>query len=207
MTLNFTDLALAIIVIFGLVGWLRGARRAIFTTFCIFFSMITVIFISPDLIRVLARLGIVFTPSTNSDLFKTALFLFTVCIAQLGTSRLIVGQSGGPTTRRQRLIGFCLGLFNGFLIVANVVRYADPYLRTIVDHRTGGWTWHLTLPYVDRTGGQAITLGFRDSSLTITPSPVLTIYNTLPTALILLFAFLIVVFVGTVYGRVFRRNS
>jgi hypothetical protein len=84
------------------------------------------------------------------------------------------------------------------------VRYADPYLQTAVDSRTGGWTWHIPFLHLAHPDSSTLAIGIEQTPLTITPSPLLKIYNSLPTALILLFAFLVFVFVGTVYGRVVR---
>src|SRR5262249_25648545 len=132
---------------------------------------------------------------------------FTVYLVQLGAGRAILGPKGGPLTRQQRLSGLTLGLFNGFLLVANVVRYADPYLRTVIDARTGGWTWRIPLPHLGRPDNSTISIGIQQTPITITPSPLLKLYSSLPAALILLFAFLVFVFVGTVYGRVVRGRG
>jgi hypothetical protein len=207
MSLDFTDLALAVIALFGLVGWLRGVRRIAVTTGGIFFAMVVVGLMGNDLISALKRVGFSFHPRQQSDLFLAFLFAFTVYVVQLGAGRAILGSKGGPLTRQQRLSGLSLGLLNGFLLVANVVRYADPYLRTVVDARTGGWTWDIPLPHLGRPDSSSISIGIQQTPITITPSPLLKIYNTLPTALILLFAFLVFVFVGTLYGRVVRGRG
>lgn len=207
MSLDFTDLALAIIALFGLHGWLRGARRVAVTTGGIFFAMVVVSLMGSDLIRALARVGFAFQPSQQRDLFLAILFAFTVYIVQLGAGRVILGPKGGPLTRQQRLSGLSLGLLNGFLLVANVVRYADPYLRTVIDARTGGWTWRVPFLHIARPDSNSISIAIEQTPITITPSPLLKLYGSLPAALILLFAFLVFVFVGTVYGRVVRGRG
>lgn len=202
MSLNFTDLALAIIVVFGVLGWARGARRVAATTGGIFFAMTVVSLTGPDALLFLQRSGVTFHPKEQGDLFLSLLFVFTVYVVQMAARRLILGGKEGPVSRQQRLTGLCLGFLNGFLLVANIVRYADPYLRKTVDTTTGGWTWQAPLPHFTHLNGGSITLSFAPTPISITPSPLLQIYSTLPTALILLFGFLIFVFVGTVYGRV-----
>lgn len=201
MSLNFTDFALAIILVFGLLGWVRGARRVSATTGGIFFAMTVVTLTGPNIVQFLGRGGITFHPKEDGNLFLALLFLFIVFIVQLTVKRAILGGDEVPS-RQQRLTGLCLGFLNGFLLVANVVRYADPFLRKSVDTATGGWTWLSPLPHLTHANGSSVTLSLGPTPISITPSPLLQIYSTLPTALILLCAFLIVVFVGTVYGRV-----
>ncbi|HVC80882.1 MAG TPA: CvpA family protein [Chloroflexota bacterium] len=207
MSLNFTDFALAIVLVFGLLGWVRGARRVSATTGGIFFAMTVVSLTGPNIIQFLARSGITFHPVAQGDLFLALLFLFTVFIVQLTVRRAILGDGDEMPSRQQRLTGLCLGFLNGFLLVANVVRYADPFLRQSVDTATGGWTWISPLPHLTHASGSSVTLALGPTPISITPSPLLQIYSTLPTALILLFAFVIVVFVGTVYGRVTRGRG
>ncbi|HVA92551.1 MAG TPA: CvpA family protein [Chloroflexota bacterium] len=204
MSLNFTELALAIIIVFGVLGWVRGARRVSATTGGIFFAMTVVSVTGPNILQFLARSGITFHPKEHGDLFLALLFLFTVYIVQLTVKRAILGGKDGLPSRQQRLTGLCLGFLNGFLLVANVVRYADPFLRKTVDSATGGWTWLSPFPHLTHASGSSVTLALGPTPISITPSPLLQIYSSLPTALILLFGFLIVVFVGTVYGRVTR---
>lgn len=207
MSIDFTELALAIVIVFGLFGWLRGIRRVAVTTGGIFFAMVVVSLMGPDLLRSLNHLGIQFQPQEQGDLFLALLFGFTVYIVNLGAGRIILGPKSGPITRRQRTTGMGLALLNGFLIVANIVRYADPYLRKVIDRQTGGWTWHIPLPHITHPDGSTIALSIERTALTVTPSPLLKIYDKVPTALILLFAFLTFVFVGTVYGRVIRGRG
>ncbi len=202
MILNFTDLALSVVVVFGILGWARGARRAAATTGGVFFSMTVVSLTGPQILEFLARGGLTFHPKEDGDLFLAFLFVFTVYIVQLTVRRAILAGKEGPPSRQQRLTGIFLGFLNGFLLVANVVRYADPYLTKTVDTNTGGWTWQTPFPHLSRIGDNSITLSLGPTPITITPSPLLQIYSTLPTALILLFAFLVFVFVGTVYGRI-----
>ncbi|MGH2346739.1 MAG: CvpA family protein [Chloroflexota bacterium] len=202
MILNFTEIALSVVVVFGLLGWLRGARRAAATTGGVFFSMTVVSLTGPNILSFLARSGLTFHPKEDGDLFLALLFVFTVYIVQLTVKRAILAGKEGPPSRQQRLTGLVLGFLNGFLLVANVVRYADPYLRKATDNNTGGWTWETPFPHLTHVNGNSITLALGPTPVTITPSPLLQIYSTLPTALILLFGFLSFVFVGTVYGRV-----
>ena len=207
MSLNFTDFALAIVLVFGLLGWVRGARRVSATTGGIFFAMTVVSLTGPNIIQFLTRSGITFHPAEHGDLFLALLFLFTVFVVQLTVRRAILGNGDEMPSRQQRLTGLCLGFLNGFLLVANVVRYADPFLRQSVDTATGGWTWISPLPHLTHANGSSVTLALGPTPISITPSPLLQIYSTLPTALILLFAFVIVVFVGTVYGRITRGRG
>jgi hypothetical protein len=72
--------------------------------------------------------------------------------------------------------------------------------------KTGGWTWSIPFLHISHPNASTLVLSIQPINFTITPSPVLKIYDTLPTALILLFGFLIFVFVGTAYGRVLRAR-
>lgn len=207
MRIDFTDLALAIIALFGVFGWLRGARRVAVTTGGIFFAMVVMSATSADLLQSLQHLNIQFHPKEESALFLAIAFCFIVYVVQLGAGHMILGAKNGPLNRQQRVSGIVLGLLNGFLIVANTVRYADPYLRTAIDSSTGGWTVHIPLPHFSHPSSSTLVFSIDPSALTVTPSPLLQIYDKLPTALILLFAFLTFVFVGTMYGRVVRRRG
>lgn len=204
MSIDFTNLALAIVAVFGLFGWLRGIRRVAIATGGIFFAMAIVSLIGADLIVSLSRIGIRFHPKALADLSLAALFVFTVYIVQLCGARLMVAPGG--LTRRQRLHGLILGLVNGFLIIANAMRYADPYLRSTQDPLTGGWTWRPSLPHLGHPNASTFSLSVAPTDFTLRPSPLLTLYNSLPVALILLFAFLLFVFLGTMYGRVIRAR-
>ncbi|MDB5076351.1 MAG: hypothetical protein JWO42_2530 [Chloroflexi bacterium] len=207
MNLNFTQIALSVIGIFVLLGWLRGPRRAAITSGSIFFSMVLVSLMGADLVRVVKSSGLKFHPPQQSDLFLAIFFVVTVYVVRLGASRIIDGSQGGQVTGRQRWSGALLGLLNGFLLVANFIRYANPYLNSVASATTGGWTWHIPLPQISQAHGSSITFAIQSVAVTVTPSPLLNIYNTIPTALILLFAFLIFVFVGTLYGRVIRPRD
>jgi len=206
MSIDFTGLALAIIAMFGIVGWLRGVRRVAVTTGGVFFAMVVVSLMGPDLVTSLSHLGIRFTVEQH-DLFLALLFVFTVYVVGLGAGRLILGARTGPLTRQQRLSGVGLGLLNGFLIVANVVRYANTYLQHALNSQTGGWTWHIPMLHITHPNGSTISFSIEPSAITITPSPLLKLYDKLPSALIVLFAFLLFVFVGTMYGRIMRRRG
>jgi hypothetical protein len=202
MSLNFTEIAIGLIGAFAALGWIRGARRAAVTSGCIFFAMVLIGLIGPDLVQMINRSGLKFHPPEEADLFLAILFALTVYMVRLAAIRVVGGPQSSGLTRRQRVSGLLLGLLNGFLLVANVIRQADPYLRSVLNAQTGGWTWHVPLPHVSQAHGSSVTVSIVSSPLTITPSPLLNIYSTLPTALLLLFGFLIFVFVGTVYGRV-----
>jgi Colicin V production protein len=202
MSLNFTEIAIGLIGVFAALGWIRGARRAAVTMGGIFFAMVLIGLIGSDLVRVLGQSGFKFHPPELANLFLAILFAFIVYVVRLAATRVIGDGPPGRLTRRQRVSGLCMGLLNGFLLVANIVREADPYLQSVVNARTGGWTWHVPLLHISQAQGSSVTVSIQMSPLTITPSPLLNIYSTLPTALVLLFGFLIFVFVGTVYGRV-----
>jgi uncharacterized membrane protein required for colicin V production len=207
MTLDFTAIALSIIVVFGAFGWVRGVKRAATATGGVFFAMIISSLVSSGFSANLARLGIHLSSAAQADLVLAVFFAFTVYIVQLGAVLLIFGRRAEELTRRQRLSGMGLGLLNGFLIVANVVRLADPYLSSMLNGKTGGWTWQLPLPHFGHPDPGTFTLSIQPTALTIKPSPLLKIYDSLPLALILLFAFLVFVFVGTMYGRVMRARD
>jgi len=206
MSIDFTNLALLVILLFGVFGWIRGIRRIAVATGGIFFAMAVLSVTDRDLIDSLGKLGVRFHPSAQADLFLAGFFLFTLCVVQLGGTLLILGRGRAPLDRRQRTGGFVLGLINGFLIIANVLHLADPYLRTTQDPIAGGWTWHLPLPHFSHPDPSTFSVSIAPLRLTITPSPLLQLYTSLPTALILLFLFLTFVFLGTLYGRVIRKG-
>jgi hypothetical protein len=206
MNIDFTNLALAIIFIFGVFGWVRGIRRTAVATAGIFFGMTIISLIGQDLIVSLARVGVRFHPATNADLFLAALFAFTVYAVQLFGVRVILGSGTRPADRRERVNGMLLGLVNGFLVVANTMRYADPFVQSTLAGASGGWRFQLLLPHFTHPDAGTFSLTVAPTTVTVTPSPLLRIYDSLPTALILLFAFLVFVFLGTVYGRVMRSR-
>jgi hypothetical protein len=207
MNIDFTNLALAIIFIFGVFGWVRGVRRTAVATAGIFFAMTVISLIGQDLITSLGRVGIHFHPATSADLFLAALFIFTVYAVQLFGVRVILGPGTGPRDRRERFNGALLGLVNGFLVVANAMRYADPFIQATLSGQSGGWRFRVLLPRFSHPDAGTFSLTIAPTTVTVTPSPLLRIYDSLPTALILLFAFLVFVFLGTIYGRVMRSRK
>jgi hypothetical protein len=142
----------------------------------------------------------------QSDLFLAILFVLCVYMVPLAATRLSPAAAAPPLTRKQRLSGLALGLVNGLLVIANVIRYANPYLSTVINMRTGGWTWSIPFLHISHPNANTVAFSIQPIDLTITPSPLLKLYDTLPTALILLFCFLIFVFIGTIYGRLLRSK-
>lgn len=207
MNIDFTNLALAIVFLFGVFGWVRGMRRIAVATAGIFFGMSVISLVGNNLILALERIGITFHPASSANLFLAALFVFTVYAVQLFGVRVILGPDIRPDGHRERFNGFLLGLVNGFLIVANTMRYADPFVNSALAGTSGGWRFQLLLPHFDHPAAGTFSLSIAPTIITVTPSPLLRLYDSLPTALILLFAFLVFVFLGTVYGRVMRSRS
>lgn len=207
MSIDFTHLALAIIALFGVFGWVRGVRRIAVGTAGVFFGMTIISLLGQNILLSLGRVGIHFHPAPTADLFLAGLFVFTVYAVQLFGVRVILGAESRPGNRRERFNGMVLGLVNGFLVVANAMRYADPFVRSTLAGKSGGWSFHVWLPRFSHPDAGTFSLSVAPTTVTVIPSPLLRIYDSLPTALILLFAFVVFVFLGTVYGRVMRNRT
>jgi uncharacterized membrane protein required for colicin V production len=207
MSLSLTVVALGFIVIFAFLGWRHGARRAAFLSGSIFCALMVVSLLGSDMVRMLANIGLKFHLVQKRDLFLAILFASIVYVVRLAASSLATGLPDRVITRKQMFFGALLGALNGFLLIASVMRFANPYLQTVIIAQTGGWTWHPLLLRVSEAHGSSVTFALKTSTLTITPSPVLNVYSSLPTALMLLFAFLMFVFVGTLYARTIPSRS
>lgn len=207
MTIDFSTLAFALIAVFGIFGWIRGVRRVAVATGGVFFAMAVVDLMGSQFIAQLKKVGLNFNPATVSNLFLAVLFVFTVYMVQLFGVKMVLGSGAGPRSRQDHLNGLILGLVNGFLIVANTVRYANPYLLATQSAPGSGWSLHVLLPHFSHPDAGTFTVGIAPTILTITPSPLVNMYNTLPTAVVFLFAFLVFVFMGTLYGRIMRGRE
>lgn len=207
MSIDFTNLTLAVIVVFGVFGWARGIRRVALATFSVFFAMALIELIGSPLTQELVRLGFVFHPAQESDLLQSVLFVFAVYVVYLFAVRLVLGAGSGPRNRGDRATGLLLGLLNGFLVFATAVRYAEPFLTAVQSAKTGGWSTTLVLPRLGHPDAGTFSLSISQTTITLLPSPMLRSYESVPTAVVMLFAFVVLVFLGTAYGRVVRSRG
>ena len=211
MSISFTDIAILIILVFGIVGSFRGGKYVALITGAVFFAMALVATSSDVFLSTANRLGLHLVKHADRALFLAFLFVLTILLVQSTITRVIPGLTitrpkYKELSREAKVWGFLINLFNGFLIVATVVHYSSPYLSANLPARAGGWAFSLpTLQF--NSGDNFIGLSIKPSTLVVTPSPLLTLYEHVPTALILLFLVLAFVFVGSLYGRMNRLRS
>jgi len=207
MSIDFTNLTLAVIVVFGVFGWARGIRRVALATGSIFFAMALVELIGTPLIQELVRLGFAFHPAEEANLLLAALFVFAIyAVYQFGV-RVVLGSGSGPRSRSDRVTGALLGLLNGFLVFATAVRYAEPFLTAVQGAQKEGWSTTLLLPHLGHPDAGTFSFSLSQTTITLRPSPMLRSYESVPTAVVILFAFVVLVFLGTAYGRVVRGRG
>jgi hypothetical protein len=211
MIVSFTEIAILIILLFGLVGMMRGGRYVIATTAAVFFAMALVATSSAVFLSTANHLGLHLVKHSDRSLFLAFLFVGTILLVQSTITRVVPGLTLTRPKFRElsgaaKVWGFLIGLLNGFLIVATVVHYASPYLSENLATRTGGWAFSLPTLQFDH-GQNWINLTIKPSTLVVMPSPLLGLYEQVPTALILLFVLLGFVFIGSLYGRMNRLRS
>jgi hypothetical protein len=176
-------------------------------TGALFFALALIYLIGQQLIAEVTKVSGPLHPPSLSGLLLAICFLITSSVVQLAGSRLMAHQSGTSLTRRERFNGAGLGLLNGLLLVANAMRFAAPFLRAVEDTRIGGWSAQLLLPHLGHPDPSTFSVSMLPTTLIITPSPLLAFYNAVPIPLVFLVAFLVFIFVGSVYGRALRAHE
>ncbi len=212
MTINFTDIAILIIVLFGLYGSLRGGKYVALTMGAVFFAMALVATAGDAFLATANKLGLRLTQRPDRALFLAFLFVATIFLVQNSIGRLIPGlavtrSKWKELSRETKIWGFLIGLLNGFLVVSIVVHYISPWLDQHLPARSGGWAFDLPTLQFHRPNSNAITLSIEPSTLVVTPSPLIGLYEKVPAALVLLFLLLIFAFIGSLYSRMNRLRS
>ena len=206
MVINYADILLVVIVLFGVFGSFRGVRAVALTTAAVFFGLVVVWFSGDLVVQAFRRVGVALDTADTQALFKAVLFVFAVYMASLVLTRIVNPPRSG-LTRSHKLWGLALGLINGFLIMAVLERYISDALAATAKP---GSPVSLGIPALSFGHPDAATWTVKlvGSSLTLLPPNVNTnLWDKLPTALVLLLLFLAFVFVGTVYGRLSRGRS
>ncbi len=212
MSISFTDITILVILLFGLFGLFRGGRYVALTTAAVFFAMALVATSSSVFLTAATRLGLKLANTADQQLFLAILFTLTIVLVQSSIGRIVPGLNLSRPKYRDlkrdaKLWGFLIGCLNGFLIVATIVHYSTPYLTLNLPARSGGWAFSLPTLQFQHPDSHTLALSIQQSTLVITPSPLLSLYENVPTALVLLFLLLAVVFIGSIYSRMNHLRS
>jgi uncharacterized membrane protein required for colicin V production len=112
-----------LLILFGLIGSLRGWAKEIIVAF----SVILALFVEHVMVTfVLPLVGIQFSEWPNTSQFYTRSILFII-IAVFGYASPTLSSKLGSKVARERLqdilLGFFLGVLNGFLIVGSIFSF------------------------------------------------------------------------------------
>jgi hypothetical protein len=201
MSVSFSSVAAVALATCGLLGWLRGVRRAALTSLAVLAASLLFWRTGGDLLRLSGRAGLRFHPREQSDLFLGICFMLAVYLFRAIAIRAAPRSRLAVSSLRERLAGAVLGVVNASLLIGGVLRIANPYLQVAANPRTGGWTWRLLSPHLALPAHSSPALTLQQSQITITSSPLEGADFSIPLALVALFGFVIFVVAGTVYGR------
>ena len=114
----------ALLVLFGLIGGLRGWAKELIVAFSVFLAL----FVQHVLLTFLQPLSKVFCNLAPDSQFYTRTVIFILITVFGYASPTIVSKIGARVARERLqdiLLGFFIGLLNGFLIVGTVVAFLD----------------------------------------------------------------------------------
>jgi hypothetical protein len=134
-----------LLILFGLIGSLRGWAKEIIVAF----SVILALFVEHVLVRfVLPLAGIDFAALPQPGQFYSRMILFIV-IAVFGYASPTLSSALGSKVARERLqdflLGFFLGMLNGFLIVGSIFSFLDSANYGITAENPDG-LWNIEPP-------------------------------------------------------------
>jgi uncharacterized membrane protein required for colicin V production len=114
----------ALLVLFGLIGGLRGWAKELIVAFSVFLAL----FVQHVLLAFLPPLSDLFCNMAPESQFYTRTVIFILITVFGYASPTIVSKIGARVARERLqdiLLGFFIGLLNGFLIVGSVVAFLD----------------------------------------------------------------------------------
>jgi len=177
----------ALLVVFALIGSLRGWAKEILVTF----SVILALFVEHVLLAFLPPVAGLFQNMAPKSQFYARTILLVVFSMFGYASPTIVAQLGSRVARerlRDFMLGFFLGLINGFLIVGTILSFLHSANYGIAPDQSGGTgIGEIVPPAPDTTSANLIT--FLPPVLVMKSNVVLYI------AVAVAFMFVIVVFI------------
>jgi uncharacterized membrane protein required for colicin V production len=114
----------ALLVLFGLIGGLRGWAKELIVAFSVFLAL----FVQHVLLTFLPPLRTLFENLAPQSQFYTRAIVFIILVVFGYASPTIVSKIGARVARERLqdiLLGFFIGLLNGFLIVGTIVAFLD----------------------------------------------------------------------------------
>lgn len=150
MTLLLTTVTVLVLLVLGLVGYWRDIRRGILAIAGTLLGSSLVAFWGERWSQNLASRFNITTIQTLTFTVNCVAFLLTVLLVGYGGGMLL-GRGKDRSTFQRRLAGALLGLLNGILIIAYVLRYAttdNPKFAAIVQSVTLARTFHDGLPWL-----------------------------------------------------------
>jgi uncharacterized membrane protein required for colicin V production len=114
----------ALLILFGLIGGLRGWAKELIVAFSVFLAL----FVQHVLLTFLPPLSSLFCNLAVDSQFYTRAVIFILITVFGYASPTIVSKIGARVARERLqdiLLGFFIGLLNGFLIVGTMVAFLD----------------------------------------------------------------------------------
>jgi uncharacterized membrane protein required for colicin V production len=114
----------ALLILFGLIGGLRGWAKELIVAFSVFLAL----FVQHVLLTFLPPLRALFENLSLESQFYTRSVIFIIITVFGYASPTIVSKIGARVARERLqdiLLGFFIGLLNGFLIVGTIVAFLD----------------------------------------------------------------------------------
>jgi uncharacterized membrane protein required for colicin V production len=114
----------ALLILFGLIGGLRGWAKELIVAFSVFLAL----FVQHVLLTFLPPLRALFENLSLESQFYTRSVVFIIITVFGYASPTIVSKIGARVARERLqdiLLGFFIGLLNGFLIVGTIVAFLD----------------------------------------------------------------------------------
>ena len=114
----------ALLILFGLIGGLRGWAKELIVAFSVFLAL----FVQHVLLTFLPPLRALFENLSLESQFYTRAIVFILITVFGYASPTIVSKIGARVARERLqdiLLGFFIGLLNGFLIVGTIVAFLD----------------------------------------------------------------------------------
>jgi uncharacterized membrane protein required for colicin V production len=114
----------ALLILFGLIGGLRGWAKELIVAFSVFLAL----FVQHVLLSFIPPLRALFENMAPQSQFYTRAIVFIIITVFGYASPTVVSKIGARVARERLqdiLLGFFIGLLNGFLIVGTVVAFLD----------------------------------------------------------------------------------
>jgi hypothetical protein len=182
ITLDWTEVAIVSMLIFGIIGLRNGWQRGLVTLVSLFFAWGVAIRATDFLIRAIDfLLGVDFS-GDQRGFFQIMLYVASVVMVVVTFNSRIIGAT--PRDRRERLSGVSTGLLSGYFFIVLLLDLGREWLATHIE------SWDIAYRSSIAFDGSARTTEFQ---IFFTNNPYVA-YEELITAQSLILLFLLLVF-------------